>query len=171
MSESFSAGDHVVHPIHGPGTVTAVSTRQMPDGPVEYVSMDVHGMTIMIPTTELAEIGVRDPIDEEQAQAILSLLRDDPLKDPGHTARRRRNQSRLVGGDAEALAKIVRSLRNLKAERTKALPMRDNSHLRTATEQLVSELAIALKVSNEEAADLVEQAVMTSIGTEEKDQD
>ncbi|MGI9017728.1 MAG: CarD family transcriptional regulator [Euzebya sp.] len=163
MSASFKPGDDVVHPIHGPGTVTAVQLRDTPEGPVEYVSMQVDGMTIMIPRTELEGIGVRDPISSDEAHAILQLLAEDPLSDPGHAARRRRNQSRLVGGDAEALAQIVRSLRTLKAGRDKALPMHDTNHLRLATDQLVGELAIAMEVSRDEAAKLVEAAVLSSI--------
>ncbi len=159
MSNTFKPGDHAVHAVHGPGTITAVQMRDTPDGPVEYVSLEVDGMTILIPTTELAEVGVRTPISPEDARSILEMLGDDPLKDPGHAARRRRNQSRLSTGDAEALAKVVRSLTALKAERDKSLAMRDMYDLRQATAQLVAEIAISLDVTEDEAEALVKEAL------------
>ena len=158
---ALEPGDDVVHSIHGPGRVVAVQMRDTPDGPVEYVTIEVGDMRILIPTSEVETVGVRDPISEEDAEAILELLAEDPLKDPGHSARRRRNQKRLLDGDAAALAKIVRSLQALREDRDKPLAMRDKDHLRSATAKLAGELAIALKVTEEEAASLIERATAT----------
>jgi RNA polymerase-interacting CarD/CdnL/TRCF family regulator len=158
--ESFKPGDHAVHAIHGAGTITAVQMRDTPDGPVEYVTLELGDMTILIPTAELAEVGVRTPISREDAEAILELLAGAPKDDPGHTARRRQNQSRMNNGEAEGLAKVVRSLTALRGERDKALAMRDMYDLRQATSQLVGELAIALGINEADAADLVEQALV-----------
>lgn len=154
----FKPGDHVVHSVHGPATVVSVQMRDTPDGPVEYVKLQTDDMRIMIPTSELDEVGVREPIDAADAQEILELLGGKAKIDKTHSARRRRNAKRLTDGDPEALAKVVRSLRALREERDKALPMGDKAHLTDATDKLAHELSIALDISREEAAELVEGA-------------
>lgn len=155
-------GDHVVHAVHGPGEVIAVEPRDTPDGPVDYVTIRIDDMRVLVPLAELDEVGVRAPMTREEAQDVLDLLGEEPLKDPGHAGRRRRNSSRLVGGDAEALAKVIRSLAALREASDKPLRYRDKEHLRAATDKLVDELAIALQVSPEEARDLIADAVDAS---------
>lgn len=167
MSPRFEPGDPVVHAIHGPGTVRSVETRDTPGGPREYVAMEVEDMTIMIPTEELDDVGVREPISREDARAVLDLLGDDALKDPGHAARRRRNAKRLTAGDAEALAKVVRSLHALREDSGKPLRLADVQHLRQATAKLVGELAIALDVEPAEAEALVHDAVAADAGEDD----
>lgn len=160
MSARFAPGDPVVHAIHGSGTVVSVEHRDTPDGPVEYVAMEVDNLTILIPTSELEDSdSVREPIGADAARALLDLLGEGSLKDPGHAARRRRNAKRLTEGDAEALAKVVRSLHALQADSDKPLRLADVQHLRKATGMLVAELAVALQVDQEEAEALVAEAV------------
>ncbi len=165
--QTFAPGDHAVHAIHGPGTITAVQMRDTPNGPVEYVSLQLESMVIMIPTAELEQVGLRTPISREDAEAILEMLAEDPLDDPGHAARRRRNQSRLSAGKAESLAQVVRSLTALRSERETALAMQDMSDLRTATAQLVGELAISLDISESVAQGLVDEALGLAVPEEE----
>ncbi len=166
--QTFTPGDHAVHAVHGPGTITAVQMRDTPNGPVEYVSLQLESMVIMIPTAELEQVGLRTPISREDAEAILEMLAEDPLDDPGHAARRRRNQSRLSAGKTESLAKVVRSLTALRAERDTALAMQDMSDLRTATAQLVGELAISLDITEEAAQGLVDKALALAVPDEEQ---
>lgn len=158
MEQRPSPGDPVVHAVHGPGKVVSVQTRQMPDGPVEYVAIDVESMRLLVPLSELEEVGIREPISREEAKEILELLGGDPMKDPGHTGRRQRNARRLLGGDPEGLAKVIRSLKALGEESDKPLKQADKDHLRKAMAKLVAELSISLEVSEEEAEELVWEA-------------
>lgn len=152
-------GDQVVHAVHGPGEVIAIETRDTPEGPVEYVAIQVGNMRVSVPLLELDESSIRPPMTREQAEEILDLLGKEPLKDPGHSGRRRRNESRLAGGEADALAKVVRSLAALRDAGDGSLKYRDKQHLTEATDKLVGELAIALGVSDDEARGLIADAV------------
>ena len=134
-------------------------TKQLAGEDVEYVGMDLDGMTVLVPLAELESVGVRQPIDADDARALLELLGDEALKDPGHSGRRRRNSSRLTSGDPEEVAKIVRSLNALRDDTGKPLRSADSRHMKSAMEKLVGELAIALDVDAEEAEELMREAL------------
>ncbi|MEE8600999.1 CarD family transcriptional regulator [Euzebya tangerina] len=152
-------GDHVVHQVHGPGTVIEVTTRDMPGGPREYVSLQLATMTLLVPLDEVDDSGLRQPIDAADAHSIIELLGKESLDDPGHRARRSRNRSRIASGEAEGLAKVVRSLKALRQESGRPLRYADKNHLRQALRQLVGELALALGIDETEAEEMVLDAV------------
>lgn len=162
MTLNPSPGQTIVHPVHGTGVVTepGVVTRDTPDGPAEYVTIEFEAdrMRLMVPLADLDESTLRPPMTADEAQEILALLAGEPAKDPGHAGRRRRNESRLMDGEAESLAKVVRSLRALREDRDGTLKYRDKAHLTDAMDRLVAEMAVALGVSEEEARSRIDQA-------------
>lgn len=165
MTDTFTPGDPIVHAVHGPGTILAVERRDVAGGgAAEYVSIDVDGMTVKVPLDQVDAIGLRDPIVPEEAEQVLDLLADDPLEDPGHSRRRRRNRTRLAKGDATSLAKVVRSLRALRRRRDTPLAYRDKRHLQQASERLASELALALNVDRPAAEEMIEDATSHTTG-------
>lgn len=159
MTSNFTPGDHVVHPAHGPGQVVAIEERELMGETLRYVTMELEDMRVMVPERELEDIGIREPVDSSGVDEVLELLADDPLEDPGHRGRRRRNDKRIRSGDVAELAKVVRSLKTLEAESDKGLKHHDMSDLRAAMDRLVAELAIALERDEDEVRAMVLKAV------------
>lgn len=157
----LKVGDQVVHPVHGPGTVTKIEERDVGSGPVRYVHLALGSLTLLLPAHEVEAAGLRAPMDAAEAERLLALLAGPTAgDDPGHTERRRRNAGGLTSGQAEELARIVHSLDALRQSTGKALREQDSAHLASARQRLADEVAIALDIDRSEALERIRRALL-----------
>lgn len=148
----FRVGDRVVHPHHGMGTVTALDTVNLGQGPVPYVTIAVDGgLTLKVPAQSLADVGIREPVTAERAEEILAVLSQPAAEDPGHAIRRRRDAEKLSSGNLIESAEVVRDLAAVVAAHGKGGAHADRTMLENARNQLAAELSVVLGTTPEEA--------------------
>ncbi len=157
----FSKGQIIVHPQHGPATVEKVSTRSIRGERKKYLTLTVRsdGMQVALPVEFADEIGVRSIIDADGVQEIFQLLvaESEPF-DNVWSRRFKSYTERLRSGSLPTLAGLIRDLTRRNEE--KKVSYGEANILREATATFTAELAIALKVGEEQVERMVNTAVL-----------
>lgn len=156
----FSAGQVVVHPHHGPATITEITTRILRGVPTSYLTLQVHrtSLVVAVPMDKAHEVGVRAVFGRAQIESLFEVLQAPTGQEEEQWSRRQKaNHEKLLSGDLLAAAGVVRDLtRRLD---TKGLSWGEKDMLRDAREPLLAELALSLELSDEEAAAAVDAAI------------
>lgn len=156
-------GRTVVHPHHGPATVTRLFSRKLRGEKVKYAELAVGivpPLVIAAPIGSLEEIGVRDVVTRKQLNKLA-----DVLSGPGDklssvwSARIKALGSKLATGDLANVAEVARDLLRRREER--AISLAEKEILRDALRPLVAEVAVAVDVSEEEAERRITALVLT----------
>lgn len=148
----FQIGDKIVHPMHGAGIIDGVVSRQINGVMRDYytLKLSVGGMTLMIPTENSAEIGVRPVVGPETIDSVLRALPELQVEEDSNWNRRyRENMLRLKSGDLLEVARVMKGL--LRRESEKGLSTGERKLLHTVKQILVSEIALSEECSYEDA--------------------
>ena len=72
----YQIGDKVVHPMHGAGVIDSIVQRKVAGQIQEYylLRLSVGSMTVMIPTENTQEIGVRPVVSGQEAESLISAM-------------------------------------------------------------------------------------------------
>ena len=151
---SFSVKDRVVYPHHGAAVIEATEKRAMPpDGEDQefFVLRMTHGdLVLKVPVDKAEEIGMRYPISVEDVEDVFEVLAKKDVREPTNWSRRFKNhQEKLKSGDVYQVAEVVRNLALRDAD--KGLSAGEKSMFVKARQVLVSELAFALDISEDDA--------------------
>jgi CarD family transcriptional regulator len=149
---SFNIGDHVVYPHHGAAVIERKEVREVFGERSECLVLRMaHGdLMLSVPVDKIDEVGMRPPISVEDVEDLFQLLAKKDVREPGNWSRRFKNhQEKLKTGDVYQVAEVVRNL--ALREAAKGLSAGEKSMLERARGILVSELSVALDVSEEEA--------------------
>jgi len=156
----YQIGDKVTHPMHGAGTIKTI-IRQKSGGVVRHffvLTLLCGGMELFVPCESCDKIGLRPIMSRE---AALELLRSLPqfccTEDGNWNQRYRINMERLRSGDPRQTALIVKSLHG--REQFRHLSNGERKMLMTARQVLLSELALSLECSIEEAERQLSKAI------------
>lgn len=156
----FSKGQVLIHPQHGPATVTKVTSRVIQGKRRRYLILGVHtdGMSVSLPVDATEEIGVRAVMDEARVREVFEVLVDEAEPFEKVWSRRfKHNTERLRSGDVLKLSGLIRDVTRRDDEVRVSY---GEANLRQeAMSLLTAELAIALRVTPERAVELVESAV------------
>lgn len=156
----FTVGQTVVHPQHGPSTVTQLSHRVVKGVPRTYVETEVHQMThrVSVPVDRAEEVGLRLPRTAAQLQELWDLLGQPTRHEEEQWSRRMKgNHERLRTGDFLVAAEVVRDLtRRLLA---RGLSSGEKDLLKQGRRPLVTELGLSLDLSEEEAERVLDAAI------------
>lgn len=156
----YQIGDKVTHPMHGAGTVSAI-IRQKSGGevrPFYVLTLLCGGLEVYVPCESCEKIGLRPVISVEEARAVLEQLQETPCESGGNWNQRyRENMERLRSGKPLQTALVVKSLHQREAKRT--LSTGERKMQATARQVLVSELALSLGCTAEEADALLTAAL------------
>jgi CarD family transcriptional regulator len=108
----FRAGDDVVHPAHGVGSVLRHEERQMSDGAAcHYYVLAIGPTTVWVPvrpdgSTNLRAVTARNELDQYRA-----ILKSRPAAlDRDHNKRRAEINARLALGSFRAMCEVLRDL-------------------------------------------------------------
>ena len=140
----YQVGDKVVHPMHGAGVIDSIVQRKVAGKLEDYylLKLSVGSMTVMIPTGNTQEIGVRPIVSSEEAKDLLRALENIEVDMTQNWNRRyRENMVRLKSGDLLEVARVVKGL--LLREGQRGLSNGERKMLRTAKQILISELVLA----------------------------
>ena len=156
----FSTGQVVVHPHHGPATITAISTRVVRGTSEQYLMIEVHDSNLMVgvPLCAVDEIGLRPVLDSDAVAEMFDVLAaPSSAQDSTWSRRMKANAERLRTGDVRTVAGLIRDLTRRQTD--KSLSLGEKDLLRDARRLAVSEMALALSMSQDEADIALDAAI------------
>ena len=142
----FNVGDLAVYPAHGVGRIEAIETKVVNGEEHDFYIMKIieNAMVIMIPTWNVASVGLRDVIQKKDIPKILDVMRarqDQPMDNQTWNRRYREYMEKIKTGSLFEVAEVYRDLSLLKT--TKDLSFGERKLYDTAQNLLVKELSTA----------------------------
>ena len=141
----FSEGDMAVYPAHGVGLIEAIETQTIGGIDQSFYVMRIldNDMTIMIPTANCANVGLRAIISVDEVTKVIDILKERDVKITSQTWNRRYREymEKIKTGSVFEVAVVVRDLFLLKED--KDLSYGERKMLDTAKSLLVKELSLA----------------------------
>jgi CarD family transcriptional regulator len=145
MDVSFSVGDKAVYPAHGVAEVVGLETREIGGNKQTFYILKIleTGMRVMIPTRNVAAVGLREVISDKDVKEVYNILKSKEIAVEGQTWNRRYREymDKIKTGSVFEIAEVLRDLSLLK--NSKDLSFGERKMLDTARQLLVKELAIA----------------------------
>ncbi|TCS94230.1 CarD family transcriptional regulator [Hazenella coriacea] len=158
----FNIGDKVVYPMHGAGVIESIEEKEILGERQKYyvMRMPIGDMKVMVPMKNVASIGLREVVDEMTVDQVLERMRQRDVSDTTNWNRRyRANLDKMKSGDIYEVADVVRSL--MLREEEKGLSTGERKMLDNAKQILISELALARNLKEEQAFELIDDIVIT----------
>ncbi|WP_043534421.1 CarD family transcriptional regulator [Actinomyces polynesiensis] len=150
---TFTIGQTVVYPHHGAATIEDIAQRVIRGEEKTYLTLRVSqgDLTIQVPAENVDLVGVRDVVDEDGLEEVISVLRAPYVEEPTNWSRRfKANQEKIATGDIVKVSEVVRDLTRRDAH--KKLSTGEKRMLTKARQILTSELALARHIDKEGAA-------------------
>ncbi len=145
MEASFSVGDKAVYPAHGVAEVVGLETREIGGNKTMFYILKIldTGMKIMIPTRNVAAVGLREVISQDDVKEVYTILKSKEIAVEGQTWNRRYREymDKIKTGSVFEIAEVLRDLSLLR--NGKDLSFGERKMLDTARQLLVKELGIA----------------------------
>lgn len=148
----YKIGDLAVYPAHGVGIIQNIESKAINGGKTSsfYVLRILDtGVTILIPTTNVVQVGLRRIMDVKTVKTIYRMLqeRDVDVDHQPWNRRYRQYMDKLKSGSPFEIAEVFRNLLRLKGE--KVLSFGERKMLDTARSLLVKEISLAKSVSED----------------------
>lgn len=160
----FNIGDKVVYPMHGAGIIEGIEEREILGEKRKYfiMRMPIGDMKVMVPVDNVEEVGVREIINNDDFDKVISILKSDKSTMPQNWNRRYRiNMDRIKSGDIFEIAAVVRNL--LMRDMEKGLSTGERKMLSSAKQMLLSEMVLVTDSDIEQ----IEQLVIDSVCNED----
>ncbi len=148
----YEVGDKVVYPHHGAGKVVMKEVKEVLGQQREYLTIEIlyNEMTVMVPTENADQAGLRRVIGDKEVKEVLDVLRDAGTQMPKNWNRRfKHNRDKIKTGDIYELAEVVRNLAI--REQDKGLSTGEKQMYTRAKKILASEMMYALEKSEDDA--------------------
>jgi CarD family transcriptional regulator len=156
---TFQIGDKVVYPNQGVGTIENISTRSFGTAFERfYLLRFACSMTVLVPLSNAANIGLRRITKDREISRILSYLATGSCStNADWKVRFKENSEKMQSGDLLKAAEVFKSLVQLHID--KPLSFREKKMLDRARHMLVSEISIARGVPEIHAIGLMQRAL------------
>src|SRR5579863_2463235 len=149
----FQIGEKVVYPNHGIGTIENISSRTF-GAQIErfyLLRLTYTSMTVLVPFSHVAEIGLRKVTRNGEVERVLSFLAESSRKHHRDWKDRfKENSDKMRHGSLLEIAEVLKMLLLLQAE--KPLSFREKKMLDSARHMLITELSISRDLPEYEAA-------------------
>ena len=160
---NFHIGDKVVYPNHGVGIIEQISSRTIGATVEQFylLKSKSSSLKVMVPFSNVNTVGLRRVVRNGEIQKILDYLTDGECNNNTDWKYRfKENSDRMRTGSLLDVAAVLKSL--LVLNQTKPLSFREKKMLERARYLLVSELALAKNLHEEEVEDLLNKALSKS---------
>ncbi|AMS06361.1 CarD family transcriptional regulator [Acidipropionibacterium acidipropionici] len=158
---TFNVGETVVYPNHGAAVIEDIETRTIKGEEKLYLVLRIIGqsdLVVRVPACNLDLVGVRDVVDEEGLAKVFDVLRQTQVEEPTNWSRRyKANMEKLHSGNVIKVSEVVRDL--WRRERNRGLSAGEKRMLSKARQILVSELALAEKVEEDKAEEMLDEVL------------
>lgn len=156
MNREFKVGDMAVYPAHGVGKVMGIEHKEIAGSKTQFYILKIvdSGMTIMVPTTNVRHVGLREVISSDEVDAVYEILKEQgeyTITEQTWNRRYREYMDKIKTGSVYEIAEVLRDLSMLRFE--KELSFGERKMLDTARNLIIKELAIAQDVDESEVAD------------------
>lgn len=143
--KEFSKGDLAVYPAHGVGYIESIESKEINGDTLNFYMMKIveNGMVIMIPTSNVESVGLREVIPETEVPEVYKVMQAKAQGADNQTWNRRYREymDKIKTGSIYDVAEVFRDLFQLKLE--KDLSFGERKLLDTAQNLLVQELSTA----------------------------
>jgi CarD family transcriptional regulator len=148
----FKVGDKAVYPAHGVGIIERIENKEISGSLFSFYILRIldNDMTIMVPTTNVANVGLRQLITPDKVDKVYKIFqkKDVVIDTTTWNRRYREYMEKIKTGSVFEIAEVMRDLYVLK--KTKTLSFGERKMLDTARNLLIKELALAKAVPEEE---------------------
>ncbi len=155
----FKVGDMAVYPAHGVGKIHSIEHREISGNKQKFYILKImdNGVTIMVPTSNVKTVGLREVIDEDQVDTVYAILRvrDIAIDNQTWNRRYREYMDKIKTGSIYEIAEVLRDLMLLRYE--KELSFGERKMLDTAYNLIVKELSVAEEEDEKQVADKIEE--------------
>jgi CarD family transcriptional regulator len=143
--KEFVKGDLAVYPAHGVGCIESIESKEINGDTMNFYMMKIveNGMVIMIPTSNVESVGLREVIPENEIPQVYKVMQEKAQNRDNQTWNRRYREymDKIKTGSIYDVAEVFRDLFQLKLE--KDLSFGERKLLDTAQNLLVQELSTA----------------------------
>lgn len=156
----YGIGDKIVYPMHGAGVIEAIEEREIMGVIKLYyiLKIPIGDMKVMVPIEHAEESGLRDVIDEEEADRVLKEFRDcETEMNPNWNKRCRENMVKIKSGDIYEVVHVVKNL--MYRDKSRGLSTGERKMLNSAKQILVSELVVAKSLSQSDVENIMDEIV------------
>lgn len=159
LNKEFKVGDMAVYPAHGVGRVHSIETREIAGLKQRFYILKIldTGMTIMVPTGNVRNVGLREVINKSEIDIVYDILaeRDISICEQTWNRRYREYMDKIKTGSIYEIAEVLRDLMLMRFN--KELSFGERKMLDTAKNLIVKELAISQSASEEETQEEIEK--------------
>ena len=127
------------------------------------IKMPVGGMKLMVPTSKVENVGIREVSDKDVSSKVFEVLekpKDPYVHDVNWSKRYNLNIDKIKSGDILEVAEVVRELSHRHLER--GLSIGEKKMLNTAKDILLSEMVLSQNESHDELDAKIEEAIQNS---------
>lgn len=153
IQESFEPGEKVMYPQFGLGTIAGVTSKQVDGSDLSFYRLEfpLKQMEILVPVKRASENGLRRIMSNGEVEEVLEFLScAPPSSKPQQWHRwRKKTLEQLKSGNPLEIAKIFCYLNSLEGQ--KGLSFTERKILLQVEKMLVSEIAVAKQISEEQA--------------------
>ena len=149
----FKIGDLAVYPAQGVGIIERIEQRKISGCQQDFFVMRIleNNMIIMIPSSNVANVGLRQIIDRKEVSKVFSILKErDICVDDNQTWNRRYRDymEKIKSGSVFEVAEVYRDLTNIQQD--KELSFGERKMLDTARSLLIKEISLAKNMKEED---------------------
>lgn len=160
----FKIGDLAVYPAQGVGIIERIEQRKISGCQQDFFVMRIleNNMIIMIPSSNVANVGLRQIIDRKEVPKVFSILkeRDSCVNNQTWNRRYRDYMEKIKSGSVYEVAAVYRDLTNIKQD--KELSFGERKMLDTARSLLIKEISLAKNMKEED----VERDIQLNFSTQ-----
>lgn len=159
----FKLNDHVIYPGHGAAIIKDIIEKMIGESSVKFLKLNFlfKDMTILVPTYNVASIGIRYPSSEQDINTMLHELLKKPERrlesidftPSGWNRRHKDYQVKIQSGKLLEIAKIYRDLMHIAQQ--KDLSFGERAILQTTEELLVQEVQMVTAKCQESVTQLL----------------
>lgn len=159
----FKTGEAIVYPSHGVGHILAIEEQEVAGFKLELfvISFDKDKMTLRVPTSKAASVGMRKLAETDiVSKALVTLTGRARVKRTMWSRRAQEYEAKINSGDLVSIAEVVRDLHRSDAQPEQSYSERQLYE--AALERVISELAAVNKITDTEARKLVDESLAKS---------
>jgi CarD family transcriptional regulator len=155
----FNVGDKAVYPGHGVGVIRDIEELDLGEAKATVYVLKIldNGMTIKVPLHNASALGMRNVINENQVSKVYEVLKDRDVPTDNQTWNRRYREylNKIQSGDPVEVAKVLRDLALLRAQ--KNLSFGERKMYDQASSLLIQEIAVARELNEADVRSELEE--------------
>lgn len=158
--QGFKTHEYIVYPAHGVGQIMAIEEQEVAGYKLELfvIAFAKDKMTLRVPTTKVAAVGMRKLAEPAQVKRALETLKGRArIKRTMWSRRAQEYEAKINSGDINAIAEVVRDLYRSDSQPEQSYSERQLYE--AALDRLAREIAAVERVTETEAIKQIEGAL------------